>query len=212
MVKGKTCKTLIIAPHIDDEVYGCSSYLWEENIIVLYVTSNHATVVNGDYIKENRTLVESLGFQAEYIWPLRHKSNFLDLNGQANLIDEFEKVINAQKPELVLIPSPSYNQDHRMVYDAALTAMRPHDIVHFVKRILLYEEPDTWGTMRKPSPFNANYYRKLDLEFKLKLMSIYKSQLRGHRTPEHIEAIARVRGMQANMEYAEAFEVVRWIE
>ena len=213
MDKGTLNKTILIAPHPDDEVYGCASYLknCDDSLLVVYVTSYHSLFPDGRNKHEQRQLSEWLGFQSEYM-NTRAETNKLDKLGQLYFIKQFEALINKHRPELVLLPSPSYNQDHRVVYDAALTAMRAHDRIHFVKKILLYEEPDTWGTMRKPEPFNASYFRPLDMAFKHQLLSIYSSQMRGHRTPEQVEAIARVRGMQADMEYAEAFEVVRWIE
>ena len=76
----------------------------------------------------------------------------------------------------------------------------------------MYEQPETFGTLRKVEPFRALYYRPLDMEFKIEAVKKYQSQIRGHRSEEHIRTIARVRGMQSNMEYAEAFEIVRWIE
>ena len=214
MVEEKIDRTLIISPHMDDEVYGCSSYLKNggANTIVLYVTAYHSLFPDGDNVRENKALANSLNIRPLFMNPHNEQTNQLDQLGQAILIDEFEKLINQWQPKLVLIPAPSYNQDHRAVYDAALTAMRPHDKIHFVNCILLYEQPETFGALRKPEAFCPNYYRELDLGFKLKLMGIYQSQMRGHRTANHVEAIARVRGMQANMEFAEAFEVVRWVE
>ena len=213
MVEGQINKTLIVAPHMDDEVYGCSSFLGEVDVVA-YVTCSHPLFPDGENREEQKKLAETLGFESIYMKPhlFPDSANDLDRYGQMLLIGEFEEIINKYKPEIVVIPSPSYNQDHRAVYDAALTAMRPHDRLHFVKRILLYEEPDTFGTLRKPDAFHPNYYRELDLDFKLMVIGVYLSQLRGHRTTEHIEAIARIRGMQVNMEYAEAFEIVRWIE
>ena len=58
-----------------------------------------------------------------------------------DLIGEFENTIAKVKPQQIYIPHPSYNQDHRIVYEAALIATRPHDINYFVKQILVYEQP-----------------------------------------------------------------------
>ncbi len=204
-------KTLIIAPHPDDDVFACSSFLVDGNVAVAYVTQYHPLFPGGENVAESRLLMEELGSKGIYMW-FGRQTNRLDLIGQATLIGAFERLVNKERPDTVLLASPTYNQDHRAVYDAALTAMRAHDRIHFVKRILLYEEPDTFGTMRKPVPFNANYFRPLDMDIKLWLCGFYQTQKRGHRSEAHLEAIASVRGMQANMEYAEAFEVVRWVE
>lgn len=95
---------------------------------------------------------------------------------------------------------------------ADITALRVHDRLHFVKRVLVYEEPDVWGTMRKVEPFKPTYFRRVDMARKLSLWSIYRSQQRGHRTQEDIRTMAHARGMQSHQDYAEAFEVLRWCD
>lgn len=201
---------LIIAPHPDDEVLGCFSFL--EGAKVAYITTRHPRYPEGENIKEQQRLVNIMALTTVISPKLANLVNMLDENSIFPLIDHIEGVINKLKPHTVLVPNSSYNQDHRVLYDAALTASRHHDTNYFVKRILLYEQPETWDTMRKPIPFQANYYRPIDIEDKLGAISIYLSQIRWHRSPEYIKAIAKVRGQQANVDYAEAFEVVRWIE
>jgi len=204
---------LIVSPHLDDEVLGCSSFLQTDarDITILYCTTRHGFFRDAELVMtENLNLVEFLDCKSRFLG--FGSINRLDALPITNLIDEFEKVLNEEKPDTVLLTNPSYNQDHRAIYEAALTALRPHDQNHFVRRVLLYEQPETFGTLRKVAPFQPTYYRPLDMEFKIKMVKFYPSQMRGHRSLEHLTAIARLRGMQANMEYAEAFEVARWVE
>jgi hypothetical protein len=39
-----------------------------------------------------------------------------------------------------------------------------------------------------------------------------ESQVRSFRSPEFVEELAKVRGRQAHLEFAEAFEVIRWVD
>ncbi len=77
--------------------------------------------------------------------------------------------------------------------------------------IICYELP--WNHVT----FSTQLFIKLKekhINEKIKILSFYKSQiLRGRRyfNPEFIKGLARARGVQCNGEYAEAFEVVRWI-
>ena len=204
---------LIVSPHLDDEVLGCSSFLWTDarNVTILYGTTRHGFFADaGLVMRENLDLTQHLGCKARFLEI--GAINRLDNLPIVELIHEFEKVVNEERPDTVLLTNPSYNQDHRTIYEAMLTALRPHDQNHFVKRVLLYEQPETFGTLRKVIPFQPTYYRPLNMEFKIKIVEFYQSQMRGHRSIEHLTAIARLRGMQANMEYAEAFEIVRWVE
>ena len=203
---------LIISPHLDDEVLGCASFLQDPNLALCYVTHLHPAFPDGTIVRENEDLIEWLGLSPDQVIRLDQPANFLDTVPSHGLFTLFEKVINDVKPDTVLIPYPGYNQDHRAVYEAALTAMRIHDTHHLVKRILVYEQIEVFGTLRKVAPFSPTYFRPLDVTFKCEALSHYQSQLRGHRTLDHVQAQARVRGYQAGMTFAEAFEVVRWIE
>lgn len=200
-------KTLIACPHPDDEVLGCASFL-DAQPIVLYITANHPQYK--EILGERERLIRETELQPAY-WD-SVATNRLDAEGAAHLINVCENALNRWKPDLVLVPSPSYNQDHRAVYDAMLTACRPHDRNWWPKRVLAYEEPETFGSLRQPPAFRPTYFRHLDIERKLALYRIYASQVRGHRSEDDLRAIAHVRGMQSGMENAEAFEVLRWVE
>jgi LmbE family N-acetylglucosaminyl deacetylase len=198
---------VIIAPHIDDEVLGCASFL-SENAVVVYVTMNHPLFPDRENVAERDKIADWIGFQ---VVQLQYETNRIEDTGYSALLSDIERLLDEHKPDTVLVPFPSYNQDHRIVHEAALTALRPHDRLHFVKRVLIYEEPDMPGTMRKVD-FRPNYFRALDIDRKIKLYEAYRSQVRGHRLADHVRAISIYRGMQANLPNAEAFEVARWVQ
>lgn len=199
---------MIVSPHLDDEVLGCSTFLAPEATVV-YMTEEHPLFPNRLNVSESHLLQQHIGYNS-----IRHQlpTNQVASVGEAQLIAMVENAITAFKPTTMLLPFPSYNQDHRAVYEAALTALRVHDRLHFVKRVLVYEEPDVWGTMRKVEPFRPTYFRRVDMARKLSLWSIYRSQQRGHRTEEDIRTMAHARGMQSHVDFAEAFEVLRWCD
>ena len=192
---------------MDDEVLGCTSWL-DKDTIVIYTTKTHP--LTNRILEEQEIVAAKAGFKSA--WTYLNDINRLDNFSQADLIGEFEQYINGFKPDTVLIPAPSYNQDHRACYEAALTACRPHDINWFVKRVLVYEEPETLGAMRSAHVFKPQYFQEVDIEKKIALYMLYNSQVRAHRSLEHIRALSTVRGSQSNMSEAEAFEVARWVE
>ena len=197
---------------MDDEVLSCSSFL-EKNlsdVTIFYHNNEHPLFDDKIIQKENENLISFLGCK-KIISSIRAE-NKLDTIPQNDLINEYEEIICKVKPDIVIIPFPSYNQDHRAVYEAALTAFRPHDKIHFVKKVLLSEQPETFGTLRKIDLFKPIYYRELDINRKIKLNRFYKTQLRKHRSLDFIKAIAEVRGNQSKYKYAESFEVLRWVE
>lgn len=197
---------LIVAPHTDDEVLGCASFL-DKDTTVLYLTNS--TSIFPTSLSESQLLQQFAGFTAvRHELPIHKVASV----GESVLIGLFENAIATLKPNTILLPFPSYNQDHRIAYECALTALRVHDRLPFVNRVLVYEEPDVWGTLRKVEPFKPTYFKKLDVYRKLEMWEMYRSQQRGHRSNDYIKSIAYIRGLQGHHPYAEAFEVLRWCD
>jgi len=216
-------KTLIIAPHADDEVLSAASFLEKDlkDVTIFFQVESTVCFPNSDghnyfnksiHKSERDKLIKFLGCNKRVSTNKHYRNDFLDTIPIRDLVNEYEALIYDIKPDTVLIPNPSYNQDHRIVYEAALTALRPHDRIPFVKRVLVYEEPETFGTLRNVQPFKPQYFREVDIERKIKLIKFYESQIRGHRSFDQVKSIAQVRGMQCNCKHAEAFEVLRWVE
>tara|TARA_B100000287_G_scaffold51856_1_gene45802 strand:- start:3147 stop:3776 length:630 start_codon:yes stop_codon:yes gene_type:complete len=204
-------KKMILSPHIDDEVLGCGGILDKETFVIYCgMDESH---IKGDWIKKRPKEEERLSELEDVVSMTNHSYKILDNKVNhyklQNLITYFEKYINDIKPTEVYIPHPSYNQDHRVVYDAAITALRPHDINHFVKRIFIYEQPHMlfWDD----KDFKPNYFVPIDIERKVKMYELMKTQVRKFRSTEHLRAISKLRGGQSNYEYAEAFKILRWV-
>ena len=205
-------KDLIISPHADDEVLGCGGIL-NKNSYVYYCGLDESLVLKDNKhriglnkkFQEIKDVEKYLGFSWD--WNENTKVNYYK---EEDLIKVFEDLINKLKPERIFIPYPSYNQDHRAVYRAALIALRPHDKNFFVKKILVYEQPHILIWEQKL--FKSNYFIPVKIKRKLVAYSLYKSQVRGMRSAEVIKAIAKLNGAKSNCEYAEGFIIERWVE
>ena len=51
-----------------------------------------------------------------------------------------------------------------------------------------------------------------NVRLKLKGYSLLASQVRDHRSPESLEYLAKIRGIQSHLNYAEAFQIIRWVD
>jgi len=206
-------KRLIVSPHIDDEVLGCFSAI-DQNTFILYCGCDESAIKFDWVLKrpeQNQRIEELNKLQNRFNFEYQILENKVNNYKLQDLIPSFEKTINDVSPQEIYIPTPSYNQDHRVVYEAALTALRPHDLNFFVKRVFIYEQvQDLWN--HNYHHFTPSYFKKLDVEQKISAYQTLSSQVRVFRSPEMIKNLAAVRGIQSNMLHAEAFEVLRWIE
>ncbi len=108
------------------------------------------------------------------------------------------------------MPHPGYNQDHRTIFNAAMIALRPHDKIFFVKKVLVYEAAH--DVIWNPKKMNLNYFAPIDIERKIKAYELYNSQVRRMRSSQLLRDIAAARGASSNCKHAEAFEILRWSE
>ena len=51
---------------------------------------------------------------------------------------------------------------------------------------------------------------EIDIERKLHAYGLYRTQVRKFRSPDMVRTLAKLRGLQSNADYAEAFEVLKW--
>ncbi len=200
-------KKLLISPHIDDEVLGCGGILDKDTFVL------HCGVEDRSYVSAQERIKEIKEVQKEAQFQMRILGNVVNKYKIPDLIPEIEKAINEYKPDICLIPYPSYNQDHRAVFKASLVALRPHDLNFFVRKIAVYEQEHVlfWDHDNIGS-FKPNYFVPIDIDKKIRLYSLLKSQIRSFRSPDHLRAMAEVRGGQSNCKYAEAFQIIRWID
>ena len=119
------------------------------------------------------------------------------------VLEELVKLRREVKPEAVFLPSCNdFHQDHQVIHAEGVRAFK--DIT-----LLGYELP--WNQLT----FSAQAYvtvQRRHLEVKWEALKAYKSQFehgRSYFSWDFVEGLARVRGAQVKVEYAEAFEVMR---
>jgi len=230
-------KRLVVAPHVDDDVLGCGGILDAETVTLYVGVDQYHNGANfAVRHMEAAAVAERTG--GRYWWPacawderaiqtidstVRRKGciyiedhNFTQrVNGYsvAGTIPLLEHVIMVEKPGEVYIPWPSYNQDHRAVYEAALVALRPHDRNHFVPRVLVYEgsQINFWDHATPGVQFQPNYFVPIDIDRKLALYACMPSQIRQFRSGRQLVALATLRGGEIGVDNAEAFQILRWV-
>jgi LmbE family N-acetylglucosaminyl deacetylase len=213
---------LVIAPHPDDEVLGCGGTIGrlsrEGNTVTLcIVTKPYPPDWSTEYIEKKAVEIEKsnkkLGISQTIF--LGFPTVKLDTVPQKELNDSLSRVIADKKPDIVFIPhNGDLNKDHRIVHEAALVATRP--LSNQVKKILAYEtlSETEWG--HSIAQFRPGVYIDITgfIDLKKEAMQLYETELKTAPHPRSIgliSALARKRGSEIGVEYAEAFMLIREI-
>lgn len=198
-------KTLVISPHCDDEVLGCGGAIANRtDVFVYYLGIDVFHVVSrAEREKEVKSVAEFLGFN------YRIGNNPVNNYKRESLINEITDVINEVQPQEIFIPNACYNQDHKETYDACVIALRPHDMNYFVPIVLVYEVDQylLWDGER----FEPTYFEEIDANKKVDAYKKHASQVRKFRPPTLILSMAHMRGLSSNVEYAEGFKILRYV-
>lgn len=197
--------SLVIAPHVDDEVLGCASILSPSCHVYFCGVEAFREVGRSERLEEAEAAARLLGHSWEC-----DTDRTVNQYQEHELIVALEAVINRVKPLRVFIPYAGYNQDHRAVFNAAFVALRPHDRNHFVRQVLVYEAAH--DVIWVPRSIEVNYFVPLDIERKIEAYRCHRSQVRGMRSPDTLRAIAAVRGAAIGVPHAEAFQILRWVD
>lgn len=206
-------KILLLSPHTDDIELGAGGTLIKllmdkSNDIcwVVFSTCENAVPqgMSPDTLKNEFTTMASHLSITNY-----RIHSFPNMNFPASaleILEELDRVKNEFDPDLVIAPSLNdFHQDHRTVAEQAVRVFKKDT------PIIGYELP--WNNLI----FQPHLYVRLtqeQMEEKWRILSLYKSQFtlqRNYFSKEFIFGWARMRGVQCNAEYAEAFEVIRWI-
>ncbi len=204
-------RILILSPHTDDGELGCGGSIArfvEEGKEVFYValSSCEKSVPEeypGDILRiEVKRATGMLGIKESNLLLYEYEvREFPKLRQE--ILDTLIELREELQPDTVFTPS-SYDthQDHKATREETLRAFKECTIMG-------YEQP--WNNIT----FDTTAFVLLEerhLRKKIEALNCYESQKgRAYLDDAFIKSLARTRGVQINADYAEVFEVIRWI-
>jgi len=217
-------KVLVVAPHADDEVLGCGGVIKRhiqsgDEVYLCVATKPYTPDWTEEYIaqkaEELKLSNNILGIKETFF--LNFPTVKLDMVGQKKINDSIAEIVLKVKPEVMYIPFfGDINRDHRIISEACLVVARPTPGL-CIKKVLAYEvlSETEWGKVFRP--FIPNVYVNISpvIDEKIKAMSCYKTQIKNFPHPRSIEGIkilSQRRGMEAGMDHAEAFILLKEIK
>ena len=215
-------KTLVIAPHPDDEVLGVGGTLFRRKqegsstawliMTSISVESGWSEKVVNERAKQIKQISQLFGFDSVY--QLNFRSRELDQISKLELVNKISNVFLEFQPDELFLPHYSdIHSDHRITFDAAISCTKWFRYP-CIKRVLAYETlSETDFGLVPELKFNPNVFIDIEryLENKLRAMSIYSSEIGTFPFPRSVEtitALAKLRGSASGYKSAEAFELL----
>lgn len=204
-------KILVLAPHTDDGELGCGGSITRfcaEGKDIYYAAfclcskSLPANLPANTLELECKKATAVLGIPAPNLILFNYEVRELPAARQ-KILEELLQLNKTLVPDMVLLPASSdIHQDHQVIHQEGMRAFKNTTLAG-------YELP--WNNYS----FHTNFFIRLsqnDLDKKAESLKAYQSQQhRNYMQEDFIRSLAKVRGVQCNSEYAEAFEVYKWM-
>ena len=197
---------LAIGAHPDDIEIGCGGTIKKhvcmgDDVYYAIATNGEKGGDKKERIAEAKKASQLMGIKG--IDFLGLPDSYILHNGETvNLLDD---VIGKRSPSIVYVHSlKDYHQDHSNIAKSTLSASR-----NMKNSILCYEAPST------TIEFTPIAFRNINSTFESKINCINQfisQEKKDYTERQAIINLAKFRGKTINVEYAEAFEVVRLIE
>ncbi len=212
---------LFIGAHPDDIELGCGGticYLLEKKpkreIICYHTTNGVYSDIHGQKIRDFEEIFETANKSLSYLGVKENNIFFTDvpateLKVNREIISELQKVIIDKNVKYIFTHNnpDTYHQDHRNTHFLSMAAAR-----RYVHNILLFELYFNYagGLMIPNSYIDISKY----MDKKCEALRYHKSEYEkfgSEKWIDDIKSLARYRGMQTNVTYAEAYHVMKYL-
>ena len=211
-------KVLVIAAHPDDEVLGVGGTVarhvdaGDEVTLLVAVAGGllHDRDGSGRARREARAAAAELGVADLRLLDLPDQR--LDTLCLVDIVTPLEEAVASLRPEIVYLQwGGDINKDHKLLFEAALVALRPME--RSIREILAFDTVSSteWGYPRNFVP-DTWIDVSAQVERKMAALACYASEMRAFphpRSAESIRAKMTATGAQACLPAAEAFMTIR---
>ncbi|MCO5157848.1 MAG: PIG-L family deacetylase [Aquamicrobium sp.] len=213
---------LILAPHHDDAEFGLGIAIqgWlargDSVRVVIAATGSYRradeTYIDGTLRMEETSLAMNILGVTDWRAAGWFQENGALEAGYGELVQRIEKEIAEADPTDIYVCLPSFNQDHRALYDATVTAFRPGGVTACLHA---YEYPGNGWQYPVPQ-VGRRYHPGTDgaVLGKINALRAHRSQFEGRAqgvNPDAAHALAAVRGAEIGVAYAEVTFLIREI-
>lgn len=208
---------LAIGAHFDDIELGCGGTIAKhikkgDKVYYLYITNGSYNLYNGNLLR-NVDEAYKEGLNAAKILGIKEE-NFICLNYETKkvtygveLIEKLNEIIDDKNIDTIYTHwDKDVHQDHSAIGKATINAAR------HIKRVLMYRS--NW--YHSTSIFNERYFVDISdfMSVKIKAIRAHKGELekRGESWINFVKHQNENRGIGMGTKYAEAFEIVKYMD
>lgn len=222
-----TEKILIVCAHADDEVLGMGGTIAKlsklgHEIAVQFLADGESSRENVLSLEDKIQSRQNGAQNAANLLGIKHlyyenfPDNKMDSLPFLDIVKVVEKSISEYQPNVIYTHYRNdLNIDHRITFQAVMTASRPIKGNHFPKKIYSFEvcSSSEWTNSER---FNPNVYYDISefLHTKIEALKCYDLEMRDFPHPRSykaIESLSNIRGSECGFESAEAFMCIRSI-
>jgi len=220
-------KVIIISAHPDDETLGAGGTILKhkENgdevhwLIVTNVFESEG--FSNDRVLSRKQEIEevSMLYSFNKVYNIGYPTMKLNDTILFELVNTISNIFQELEPEIIYVMNRSdAHSDHRIVFDAVMSCTKSFRYP-YVKKVLMYEclSETEFAPILPERVFQPNYFVDISnfIEKKIEIMKIFDSELGEHPFPrsiKNIEALAIFRGATVGVLYAEAFQMIKYID
>lgn len=220
-------KVIVISAHPDDEILGVGGTLLKHKKNGDILAWLIITVVSEEYgftkerVNSRNEEINQVGNMVgfTFVYNLNYPTMSLNSDIINEMIPKISTVFSEFQPEIIYVMNRSdAHSDHRYTFEAVMACTKSFRFP-YIKRVLMYEciSETEFAPQLPEKVFIPNYFVDISEFFdkKLEIMQVYQSELGEHpfpRSNKNIEALATFRGATVGVKFAEAFQLLKFID
>lgn len=220
-------KILVVAAHPDDETLGVGGTILKHKangdqvywLIITNISERQGFDVEKVFNRQNEIERVNALYGFDGLFKLDYPTMSLTGESLLSLIPKISEIFVNIEPEVIYTMNRSdAHSDHRIVFDAVVACTKSFRYP-YIKKVLMYEciSETEFAPSIPERVFQPNYFVDISdyLFLKLDIMKVFESEIGVHPFPrslKNIESLAIFRGASVGVEYAEAFQLIKFID